>query len=108
MLKEKLNPSRKALAVQDFCHLSQKQQEPVVDFILRLEQTFGRGYGYEKVCEEARQALLQAQLQEGLKYAIMEAPAVSGSQMYAELCIAGKNEEHRQSEDNSMLRLTCS
>ena len=33
-----------------------------------------------------------------LKYVIMEAPAISGSQTYAELCIAAKNEERRQSE----------
>ena len=37
-------------------------------------------------------------LQEGLKYSFMEAPAVSGSQTYSELCLAAKNEEHRQSE----------
>ena len=39
VLKERLDPSRKALAVQDFRHLSQGQQESVADFILRLEQT---------------------------------------------------------------------
>ena len=98
VLKERLDPSRKALAVQDFRHLSQKQQESVADFILRLEQTFRRAYGYDKVGEETRHALLHAQLQEGLKYAVMEAPAVSGSQTYVELCIAAKNEERRQSE----------
>lgn len=40
VLKDRLDPSRKALAVQDFRHLAQKQKEPVADFILRLEQTF--------------------------------------------------------------------
>ena len=63
-----------------------------------MEQTFRRAYGYDRVCEETRHALLYAQLQEGLKYAIVEAPAVSGSQTYRELCIAAKNEERRQSE----------
>ena len=98
VLKDRLDPSRKALAVQDFRHLAQKQKESVADFILRLEQTFRRAYGYDKVGEETRHALLYAQLQEGLKYTIMEAPAVSGSQSYSELCLAAKNEERRQSE----------
>ena len=40
ILKDRLDPSRKALAVQDFRHLAQKQKESVADFILRLEQTF--------------------------------------------------------------------
>ena len=40
VLKERLDPSRKALAVQHFCHLSQGQQELVSDFILHLEQIF--------------------------------------------------------------------
>ena len=40
ILKDRLDPSRKALAVQDFRHLAQKQKEFVADFILRLEQTF--------------------------------------------------------------------
>ena len=91
MLKERLDPSRKALAVQDFCHLSQGQQESVADFILHSEQTFCRACGCNKVFKETRHALLHAQLQEGLKYAIMEAPAVLGSQTYRELCMAAKN-----------------
>ena len=84
--------------VQDFHHLSQGRQESVADFNLRLEQTFRRAYGCNKVCEETCHALLHAQLQEGLKYAIMEAPAVLGSQTYRELCMAAKNEERRQSK----------
>ena len=40
MLKSKLDPSRKVLAVQDFRHLSQGKNEVVGDFIRRLEQTF--------------------------------------------------------------------
>jgi len=97
-IRDKLDPSRKALAVQDFRHLAQTRQESVSDFILRLEQTFRRAYGYEKVGEETRQALLHAQLQEGLRFTIMEAPAVSGAQSYPELCLAAKNEERRQTE----------
>ena len=70
----------------------------MADFILRLEQTFRRAYGYDKVSEETRHALLYVQLQEGLKYSVMEALAVSGSQTYSELCLATKNEERRQGE----------
>ena len=33
-LKEKLDPSRKALETQDFCHLAQGRNEGVADFIL--------------------------------------------------------------------------
>ena len=58
ILRDRLDPSRKALAVQDFRHLAQKQKESVADFILRLEQTFRREYGYNKVGEETRHALL--------------------------------------------------
>ena len=97
-IQDKLDPSRKTLAVQDFRHFAQARQESVADFILRLEQTFRRAYGYEKVGEETHQALLHAQLQEGLQFTIMEAPAVSGSQSYPELCLAAKNEERRQTE----------
>ena len=98
MLKERLDPSGKALAVQDFCHLSQGRQESVAYFLLHLEQTFHRAYRCNKVCEETCHAILDVQLQEGLKYAIMEALAVSGSQTYRELCMTAKNEERRQSE----------
>ena len=52
ILKGRLDPSRKALAVQDFRHFAQKQKESVVDFILCLEQIFRRAYGYDKVGEE--------------------------------------------------------
>ena len=97
-LKEKLDPSRKTLATQDFRHLAQGRNEAVADFILRLEQTFRRAYGFDKVGEETRHTLLHGQLQEGLKYSLMSAPAVSGAQTYAELCMAAKNEERRQSE----------
>ena len=94
-LKEKLDPSRKTLATQDFCHLAQGRNEGVADFILRLEQNFRRAYGFDKVGEETQYTLLHGQLQEGLKYSIMSAPAVSGA---AELCMAVKNEERRQGE----------
>ena len=45
--------------------------------------------------DETHCTLLQRQLQEGLRYDIMEAPAVPGSHGYKELCLASKNEEKR-------------
>lgn len=45
--------------------------------------------------DETRRTLLHSQLQEGLKYDIMKAPAVSGSHGYKELCLASRNEEKR-------------
>jgi len=83
ILKSKLDPSRKALAVQDFRHLSQGRNEMVGDFIHRLGQTIRRAYGYDKACEETRSTLMHGQLQEGLKYSVMSAPAVSGAQGFA-------------------------
>ena len=44
---------------------------------------------------ETQNTLLYSQLQEGLKYELMKAPAVSGAKDYQELCISAKNEEHR-------------
>ena len=44
---------------------------------------------------ETRDMLLFAQLQEGLRFNIMESPAVSGATTYSALCLAAKNEEKR-------------
>ena len=44
---------------------------------------------------ETRSALLSGQLQEGLLYELLKAPAVSGAQKYSELCVAALNEEKR-------------
>jgi len=46
---------------------------------LRLEKTFRRTYGRDAMAEETRQALLYAQLQEGLQYVLMKVPAISGA-----------------------------
>ena len=97
-LKEKLDQGVKKIAAQDFRHATQKQKESVLDFIHRLEKMFRRAYGREALTTETRDALLYGQLQEGLKLEIMQAPAVSGSQSYAELCVAAKNEQYRQEE----------
>jgi len=50
------------------------------------------------ICEGTRNALMHGQLEEGLKYSIMSAPAVYGVQTYPELCLATKNEERCQLE----------
>ena len=69
------------MAAQEFRHATQGTQEAVSDYILRLEKTFRRAYGRDHMAEETRNALLYAQLQEGLKYVLMKA-AVSGAQGY--------------------------
>ena len=53
---------------------------------------------------ETRNTLLHSQLQEGLRYEILKAPAVSGAQSYKELCLAAKNEEEtgRTSEKSTV------
>ena len=47
---------------------------------------------------ETRNTLLYGQLQEGLKYELMKASAVSGTKDYQELCISARNEERRLAE----------
>ena len=53
-------------------------------------------YGHDSMSTETRDALLFGQLQEGLKYGLMESPAVSGATSYQSLCIAAKSEERRR------------
>lgn len=53
-LKTRLDPGSRALAAQDFRHTVQRDQEPVVDFIRRLEQTFRLAYGKEGMSIETR------------------------------------------------------
>lgn len=59
---------------------------------------FKLAYGREDMYSETRDTLLHGRLQEGLKYEIMTASAVSGAQKYKELCLAAKNEERRSAE----------
>ena len=47
---------------------------------------------------ETRNALLYGQLQEGLQYRLMEAPAVFRATDYQALCLAAKSEEKRIAE----------
>ena len=97
-LRARLDPSSRTLAAQDFRHASQREGESVSDFIRRLEQFFKLAYGRDGLSEETRGTLLHGQLQEGLRYDIMKAPAVSGSHRYRELCLASRNEEKRLAE----------
>ena len=97
-LRNRLDPVSRTLAAQDFRHTSQKHGESVADFIRRLEQMFKLAYGRDEMSDETRKMLLHRQLQEGLPYELMKAPAVSGSHSYPELCLAARNEEKRLAE----------
>ncbi len=94
-LQGRLDPGGRALAAQDFRHTTQNEAEAVSDFVRRLERTFQIAYGKDKMSAETRDTLLHSQLQEGLRYEVMRAPAVSGAQTYHELCLAAKNKEKR-------------
>ena len=93
-----MDPGSKALAAQDFRHATQDENEKVSDFIRHLEKTFCRTYGHDTMLSETRDALLYAQLQEGLRYDLMKPPAVSGALNYQALCVAAKSEERRLDE----------
>ena len=97
-LRSRLDPGSRALVALDFRHAAQRQNENVADYISRLEQLFRRAHGREGISDETRDTLLHCQLQEGLRYEIMQAPAVSGSHTYPELCLAARNEERRIAE----------
>ena len=92
-LRRRLDPGSKTLAAQDFRHTVQKEEEAVSDFIRRLERTFRIAYGRDAMSRDTRDTLLHGQLQEGLRFELMRAPAISGAQNYKELCIAARNEE---------------
>ena len=94
-MRNRLDPSSRAMATQDFRHATQHKGESVSDFIRRVEQLFKLAYGKDGMSEETRGTLLHGQLQEGLIYDIMKAPAVSGCRGYKELCLAARNEEKR-------------
>ena len=97
MLRTRLDPGGRELAAQDFCHTFQIEAELVGDFIRRLECTFQLAYGRDKISSDTR-TLLHSQLQEGLRYCILQTPTVSGAQTYSVLCLAAKNKEKRQSQ----------
>ena len=88
-LKNRLNPVSKIMATQDFCHGAQKN-EKVGDFIRGFEQLFKVAYRHDAISTETRWTLLYGQLQVGLWYWLMEAPALSGAADYQALCMAAK------------------
>ena len=94
-LKKRLDPISRMLAAQDFRRATQQDDEPIADYIRRLEQTFRVAYGCEGMSSETRDTLLFNQMQEGLRYELMETPAVSGATDYKQLCLASRNEEKR-------------
>ena len=94
-LQNRLDPNSRVLAAQEFRHAVQRTGEPVSEYIRRLEQTYRRAYGRDKMSSETRDTLLFSQLQEGLQYELVKAPAVSGAQGYQQLCLAARNEERR-------------
>ena len=53
-LHSRSDPCSRALASQDFRHASQRENEPVADFIIRLEQMFKLAFGREKLSDETR------------------------------------------------------
>ena len=92
---KQFNFGNRTLAAQDFWHATQASGETVSSYILHLEKIFRQAYGQDKMRVETRSVLLYSQLQDGLRYALMKAPSVSGAWDYQELCIAARNEEHR-------------
>ena len=97
-LSDILGPGSRVLATQDFRHASQEAGETVSTFVRRLERTFRIAYGAENLSTETRDALLYAQLQDGLRHDLLCSPNVAGALTYRELTMAAKNEERRQSE----------
>ena len=59
---------------------------------------FRLAYGREGMPSKSRDMLLHSQLQEGLRFDNMKAPAVSGSHGYRQLCLSARNEEKRLAE----------
>ena len=70
-LRTRLDPGSKTMAAQDFRHSLQRIDEPVSDFIGRLEKTYQIAYGKDDLDTMTRDALLYGQLYEGLCYNIM-------------------------------------
>ena len=98
-LRTRLDPGNKTLAALDFHHITQKENESVSDFIMRLECTFQIAFGHNHMSLDTRDVLLYGKLQDGLRIDLVsKAPAISGAQNYRELCIAAKNEERRLAE----------
>ena len=59
------------LGALEFKHRAQQPKEGVCDFITRMEKAFREAYGREPMSKETRDALLFAQLQDGLRYELV-------------------------------------
>jgi len=97
-MREHLDPCSKVMAGQDFRRTTQRDGEPVSDFICRLEKTYSIAYGSEQMSKDTKDVMLYGQLQEGLRLSIVKSPSVSGALSYKELCMAAKHEEKRLAE----------
>ena len=71
-------------------------RKSVISFVALKRCFVGRGH--DTMLSETRDALLYAQLQEGLRYDLMKAQAVSGALNYQALCVAAKSEGRRLDE----------
>ena len=58
----RLDPGNQTLAVQDFRHIVQAEEEKVADFICQLKRTFNIAYGREDMSVETHDTLLHGQL----------------------------------------------
>ena len=65
-LRSRLDSIGRTAAAQNFWHAAQREEEPVSDFIRRIERIFRSAYGRDPMSSETRQTLLYDQLQEGL------------------------------------------
>lgn len=97
VLRSRLDPGSKSMAVQDFHHAPQ-EIEKVGGFIRRLERLFKVAYGHDNMSLETRNAFLYGQLQGELRYHLMEAPAISGAPDYQSLSLTPKREEKHIAE----------
>ena len=66
-LQAHLDPGNKTLAALDFCHITQKENESVSDFIMRLERMFQIAFGRDHMSLDTRDVLLYGKLQNGLR-----------------------------------------
>ena len=60
VLKEQVDTGQRALAAEYFCHLHQRDNETVGDFIGCLERTFQLAYSADVIAEETRLRFVQA------------------------------------------------
>ena len=88
-LVDELNLDGKAVAAQDFRHMSQRAGETVSEFVSRLKKTFCKAYVHESITTETRNTLLYG------GYGLLKAPLVSGATNCTQLCVAARNEEGR-------------